>query len=232
MSDIEERLRAAMLAAAEPPPPGLMHGVRRKHRRRLRRVTAAWVSGLGALAVAGPAVTSSLLDGAGSGAPAAPVAAPGTVLSGCTIANPGEEDMASWRNGLRAGPVSFLQQVSAPARLESPANYGPHLYAAVVILAGLTAETTVVVRPAPGARASIRFLYGPGDSLSQPTYTMRSGEAGVTFVACPAGTGSPHQKVTDYWGGYLIPGRRCVPIDVWAQGRARPYATRVGDCQS
>jgi len=37
MSDLERRLRAAMIAAAEQPPAGLMQAIRRRHRRHIRR---------------------------------------------------------------------------------------------------------------------------------------------------------------------------------------------------
>ena len=60
---------------------------------------------------------------------------------------------------------------------------------------------------------------------------MRSGEAGVTFEACraaPAFVRSP--SITDYYGGYLVRGARCVPVQVWVPGREHPVTVRLGAC--
>ncbi len=254
MSDVESRLRAAMHAAVELAPATLMDGVRRRHRRHVGRVVAAWVAAITLVAVASPPIAHALragpapvrpsVTGSGptsgpdpgkttrTGNTAFPAAAPGTVLSPCAAANPGDVG-SSWRTGLRAGPLYFLPGGAArSARGLGGKIARPGLYVVVVVLAGLKPGSTVVVKAAVAGRAFIRFLFGPGDSLNPgTTYTMRSGEAGVTFVACPPGTGyAAAQAVTDYYGGFLISGDRCVPVNVLAPGRKAPFRVSLGAC--
>ncbi len=245
MTDLERRLRAALHAAAEQPPPGLMDAVLRRHRRHRVRVAASLVAVLAAAALAVPPVTGALRSEgrAGGGTPAVtpggglpsdpsravahrrPVAAAGTVLSGCGGANLGAVGR-NWRAqpGVQAGPLRFQADghSSGPVRL----------YVSLAILSRLSPESVVVVRVAPAGRRYLRFLYGPSDSLNPGTrYTMRSGEAGVTFVACRPGQEIvPSSQITDYYGGYLVLGAHCVPVRVWVPGRARPIRIRLGAC--
>jgi hypothetical protein len=233
-----------MNSAAEPPPAGLIAGVRRRHRRHLRRAAAGCVAAAAAIALSIAPVAHALQAGQPSGpatsgsagpAPAAavPAAAPGTVLAGCDHANVGQAASGnlppSWRGRAgNAGPLSFL-------------NLGGHsnisgnkltLYVSTVVLTGLRPGATVVVRVPAADRQYLRFLYGPGDSLNSGTvYTMGSGEPGVTFVMCPPdGSPASSEPITDYYGGLLIEGARCVPVDVSPPGRARPAEIRLGAC--
>ena len=239
MTDLERRLREALRAAAEPAPPGLLDGVMRRHRRHRIRLGASAAAVLAAAALAVPPVAGVLGGGGspGGGSPRAtagghvpgqrhrPVAAPGTVLSGCGGANLGGLGR-HWRAqpSVSAGRLWFLDGGHSSGRVR--------LYVAIAVLDGLRPGSVVVVRAAPAARPYLRFLYGPSDSLSPGTrYTERSGEAGVTFVAC-----SPGQQIvrspgiTDYYGGYLVQGARCVPALVWLPGRADPETIRLGAC--
>jgi hypothetical protein len=111
------------------------------------------------------------------------------------------------------------------------------LYVVITVITGVRPGSAVVVRVAPAGRADLRFLFGPNDSLNPGTaYTMRSGEAGVTFAACPpgsgagAGAGAGSARYTDYYGGILVRGQRCVPVEVWPPGAARPITVRLGAC--
>lgn len=155
-----------------------------------------------------------------------PVAAAGTVLSGCGGgANLGALGR-DWRNeaSAKAGPLWFLNggHSSGPVRL----------YVAIAVLDGLRPGSVVVAKVAPSGRPYLRFLYGRSDSLNPGTrHRMGSGEAGVTFVACRPGqemVRSP--RITDYYGGFLVKGARCVPVQVWAPGRAQPFRLHLGAC--
>jgi hypothetical protein len=64
MTEFEDRLRAAMAAAAGPPPAGLLDGIRRRHRRHVRRVTTACVAVV-AFGLAGTLVSRGVLAGPG-----------------------------------------------------------------------------------------------------------------------------------------------------------------------
>ena len=102
----------------------------------------------------------------------------------------------------------------------------------IVVITGVRPGSASVVRVAPAGRADLRFLFGPNDSLNPGTrYTMRSGEAGVTFFACQPGSGAGGTvPYTDYYGGMLVAGQRCVPVEVWPPGAARPVTVRLGAC--
>lgn len=253
MTDFDDQMRAAMASADGPPPTGLMDGIRRRHRRHVRRAGVACLAVLAAIVIGIPPVTHALQLGsgqsrggpasagqsAGSGSPgsaqasgAAPAAAPGTVLDGCNRANVGQVASSNlprnWRGaGKVAGPLRFLETGGS-------GNAGGTLvlYVTAVVFTGVKPGFTVVVRVAPAGRKYLRFLYGPADSLNAgTTYTMTSGESGVTFVMCPLG-GNPAsaEPVTDYYGGWLVDGARCVPVDVSPPGRANPIRINLGVC--
>lgn len=248
---MDRRLRDLLDAAAgEPPHRVSVAAVRRRVKRRrvmeyvagaaaVALVAVAVSIGTGASGHGPPASAAAVTRGrvsVGSASPAStpsPTAAAGTVLAGCGAANPGAVG-SGWQSGLKAGPLYFTPRAAAiSARHSVRTRAGPpQLYAVVVVIAGLRPGSAVVVRPAPAAVPYLRFLFGPQDSLNPGTrYTMRSGESGVTFVACAAGTGfASGQTVTDYYGGFLVSGNRCVPIRVWAADRAAPYRASLGSC--
>jgi len=92
--------------------------------------------------------------------------------------------------------------------------------------------SALVVRVAPQARRNLRFLYGPKDNLTPwRRYTMRSGERGVTFESCrPDQQIVPFPGVTDYYGGFLVRGKRCAPATVTAPGLKHPVTIGLGAC--
>lgn len=242
MSDFERRLRAALHGAAEPAPPGLLAAVMRRHRRHKLRVFAGALAVAAAVALAIPPV-SAALRGPGRGAGPAPATSPsrasrpaaaaGTVLAGCDWANIGEIGR-HWRAGATqaAGPLWFIDGGHTPG----PSRTTPvRLYVAIAVLDGLTPGSAVVLKVAPGWRHDLRFLYGTGDEMTPHTQHLTRlaghGELGVTFMACsPAQQIVPSRHYTDYYGGYLVRGSRCVPVHAWLPGRARPVTIRLGAC--
>ncbi len=154
------------------------------------------------------------------------VAAPGTVLSGCANGPDGGVIGRHWRAGAihEAGPLWLMDGGHSSGRLR--------LYVAIMVLDGLRPGSAVVLKVAPGGRHNLRFLYGPGDSLDPGTrYTMRSGESGVTFIACEPDAGRM-PEVTDYYGAYLVRGARCVPVRVWVPALKQRGTIRLGACPS
>ena len=240
MSDFERRLRAALHGAAEPAPPGLLAAVMRRHRRHKLRVFAGALAVAAAVALAVPPVSAALrgtgrASAGGGPVPASspshasrPLAAPGTVLSGCGGANIGAIG-ARWRAGAThtAGPLWFINAGHSSGRIR--------LYVAIAVLDGLKPGSTVALRVAPGSQRDLRFLYGPADNMTPRTQRLARlaghGELGVTFVTCSPGQQIvPSRQFTDYYGGYLVRGARCVPVRVWLPGRAHPVTIRLGAC--
>lgn len=240
MSDFERRLRAALHGAAEPAPPGLLAAVMRRHRRHQIRAGAGVLAVAAAAALAIPSATAALHGAAGHRAgraargstspgparPRWPAAAAGTVVSGCQNGPPRGVIGRRWRTMAtrEAGPLWLVNGGHSSGRIS--------LYVALVVLDKLRPGAAVVLKVAPDNARHLRFLYGPNDSLNPGTrYTMRSGEAGVTFVSCR----NRHQSaaspgLTDYYGGFLVLGRRCVPVRAWLPGRHDPVTIRLGAC--
>jgi hypothetical protein len=244
MSDFERKLRAALHGVAEPAPPGLLAAVLRRHRRHKLRVFAGVLAVAAAVALAVTPVSAALRGtgrspGGPGPAPATssrashPAAAPGTVLAGCDGANIGEIGR-HWRAGATraAGPLWFIDGGHTPGpRRTTPIR----LYVAIAVLDGLRPGSAVVLKVAPGWRHDLRFLYGAGDEMTPHTQHLTRlagrGELGVTFVACsPAQQIVPSRRFTDYYGGYLVRGARCVPVLVWLPGRPHPVTIRLGAC--
>jgi hypothetical protein len=248
MTDLERRLRAALRAASEPAPQGLYAAVMRRHRRHQYRVGASVLAAAIAVALAVPPVTSALRGSsqppAGTGRSPAPspshvgrpVAAPGTVLAGCP-ANIGAIG-ADWRAGAAhaAGPLWFIVGGHSPGSTSAGSSSAPiRLYVAIAVLDRLKPGSVVVVKVAPGSRSDLRFLYGPSDSMTPRTQHLTRlaghGELGVTFVACSTGRQVvPSRHFTDYYGGYLVRGKRCVPVRVSAPDLKHPVTIRLGAC--
>ncbi len=240
MSDFECRLRAALHGAAEAAPPGLFAAVMRRRRRHKIRVGAGVLAVAAATALAVPPV-SAALRGTGRApswpgpAPAAspsrvsrPVAAPGTVLAGCGGANSGAIG-SHWRTaaGHAAGPLWFIGGGHSSGSIR--------LYVAIAVLDGLRPGSAVILKVAPGWRHDLRFLYAPADEMTPHTQHLTRlaghGELGVTFMACSPGQQIvPSRQFTDYYGGYLVRGARCVPVHAWLPGRGHPVTIRLGAC--
>lgn len=251
MTDIESRLRAAMLSLADQPPAGLLEGIQRRHRRYRGRQAAGCAAAVLALAVGTQPVAHALQGPVHRGqTPASqvtprpslsisvrllpPIQAPttspldGRPASGCASANVGSIG-ADWRIGARRLAGSTLWFIGAGSGHAS----GLTLYPGVMVINGAKPGATVIVKVTPAGRGLLRFLYGPHDSVNADTsYTMHSGENSVTFVSCPPGSGdAPEPKnATVYYGALLVKDGHCVPIDVWLPGRKSPVSTSFGDC--
>jgi len=234
MSEIERRLRAAMHAAVDDlsPPAGLLEQVRARRRRHRAGTAAAALVAVGVLAI--PAVALGLRGwGPAAGGPGAPSvrapapvarAAPGTVLEACDSAI-GENLGLGWRReSVHVGPLWLvdLKQQSATYYGHSPVAIGG---LEVVVQDNAKAWVTV----AGAARSYFRFLFRQSDFTAGVNghYTVADGEAGVTFVGCPAADSWSFQPGYSLYGGYyLIAGSpRRVALDIWTPARRTP--TRI-----
>jgi hypothetical protein len=256
MTDFERWLRTAMAAAAEPPPAGLLEGIRRRHRRHVRRVGAACVVAVAAVGIAAPLATRVILPGqarTGRAAPAAtgpaitispaapagaPTAGPGTALRNCQNNNNGTLG-SNWKSqSVQAGPVWFIY---ARPRSSLPASHrlaAGKLTASAMVIA-ISNGRTAVVTAAPSARGGFRFLasfHGDGSP-----YTLAEGSPRLALAGCPvgpAGTGIPESYapgLTQFWQGYVSDLRGCIPLEVRTAPGSPPIRVTVvagGGCGS
>lgn len=248
MTDFERWLRAAMAAAAEPPPAGLLDGIRRRHRRHVRRVGAACVAVVAAAGIAAPLVTRGVLAGPAGIRPAAPTgrgpavtipqqaptapahAAPGTVLRDCQSNNNGTLGSNWQANSVHAGPVWFVYvrpKTNPPPTQRLAVG---KLTANAMVIAVSNGRTAVVT---DGAAAGGRFRFLGAFNNSGIPYTMSEGAPGLTLVGCPvgpAGTDIPDSYapgLTLFWEGYVTDLRGCIPLEVRAGPASQPIRVTV-----
>lgn len=263
MNDIERRLRAAMKAAAEQwsaehqPgsrssgghrsaerwPGSLIEGIRRRHRRHVRRVAAGSVAAAVAVLLATPPVMQAFRVGqtktgqsAASRAPTprssapattpSPVAARGTTLRGCDSANWGQLSR-NWRSGsMVAGPLWFVydappgyvQLGDSHSRTGTVQAGGKPRVGVMVI--EVSFGSTVVMKVDPASVSYFRFVPYFDQTGG---YSLRDGVTGLTLASCPRGTpAGPNGLVTDYYLGFLLlPGDRAL-VNIWPTASARP----------
>ena len=233
MTEFERRLRAAMAAAAEPPPAGLPDAIRRRHRRHVRRVGAACLGAVAAVAIAVPLATHAMVTGPAnhpSAGPRVPSAGPpGAVRRDCANNNNGTLGR-NWKTySLHAGPVWFIYVRSDGARsLRSGLTAGKPAASAMVI--AIRNGRTATVTDAAAAGGRFRFL-ARFNGNGKP-YTMTQGAPRLTMSGCPAspvGTNIPESYapgLTMFWQGYVTDLRGCVPLEVRARG-AEPITVTV-----
>ena len=239
MTELERRLRAAMAAAAEPPPAGLLDAIRRRHRRHVRRVGAAWAGAVAAVAIAVPLVTHGMVTGPPGRGPAShrsawprvPAAGPpGTVRRDCADNNNGTLGRNWKARSVQVGPVWFIYVRSHGARSSrSGLAVGKPDGSAMVIAVRNGRSATVT--DAPPAAGRFRFLASFNGS-GKP-YTMTEGAPSLALSGCPAspvGTNIPESYapgLTMFWQGYVTDLRGCVPLEVRASRAARPVTVTV-----
>lgn len=235
MTEIEQRLRAAMHAEVddEQPPANLLKSVLARHRRHRTRTAVAGVALVAVGALGLPPAVSALHGSSPDSRPAAEPgphrAAPGTALDNCD-SSIGMQLPLGWRTGsVAVGPLWFvgLREATAVFYGHSKLAVGELV---VIIRDGATAWVSVV---GPAAR-HFRFLFGPKDfqyGIDGRRYTLADGENGVTLAGCSpisAGSGNLGEVpgFTEFFGRYLIdkiPTR--VSLDIWAPTSRRP--TRI-----
>lgn len=99
-------------------------------------------------------------------------------------------------------------------------------YRPTKILAVVDQGAVVTVAISPSAARVTALLYDP-ERFNRSGYDVSDGERAVTFEACPRGQASigPPAAATQFPGGFIVAGPRCVPLDVWIGSDSQP--TRV-----
>jgi hypothetical protein len=230
MSDLERRLRAAMMAATERPPANLFQEVRRRHRRHVRRVSAACAAVAAALAIAVPPVAHALRTGPQPEIhPAGPATTPTAPANSTGSCQPDVGALTTtWRDGsLQAGPIWFayariqgyVHLSSAPGAPRS-AHRGTGQLAVGVMIVEVDYGSRAVLTVAPGARTYFRFLNGFAKGSS---YSLADGVDSLTLAGCPPGTPpGDNGRVSDYYLGFVIRIGSDAPADVSTSASTRP----------
>jgi hypothetical protein len=234
MSEIEQRLRAALHAAVDEarPPSQLPELIMQRHRRYLRHRRTVSATMAAALALAVPAVIPLVSTPArhahGQGRTPAPShrsvhrrqAQPGTLLQDCQdqIGSFPPGGGADWRGrSVHAGPLWFLDArpaLYASRDISSPLPFGT---LPVIMADGSHASVKVV---GPSVRY-FRFLYGPANGGGR--YTLSDGQDAITFTACQRGQDTEHSGLTEFWGGFVVARvPECVSLEVLTQAAVPP----------
>ncbi len=94
----------------------------------------------------------------------------------------------------------------------------------------------MTVAIAPDASGDASLLYDPERFEPSGGYEVSDGERAVTFKACPKGEAliGPPTSPTQFPGGFIVAGPRCVPLEVWvgtdAARKQRVLSFGAGDC--
>jgi hypothetical protein len=230
MSDLERRLRAAMLAATERPPANLLQEVRRRHRRHVRRVSAACAVVVAALAIAVPPAAHALRTGPRPQIhPAGPATTPTALANSTGSCQPDEGALTTtWRDGsLQAGPVWFAYarvqgyvHLSGAPDAPRSAHQGTGQLAVGVMIVEVGYGSRAVLTVAPGARTYFRFLNGFANGSP---YSLADGIDSLTLTGCPPGTPpGDNGRVSDYYLGFVIRIGSDAPADVSTSASTRP----------
>ena len=86
-------------------------------------------------------------------------------------------------------------------------------------LAVVNRGAEVMVAVPPALRTHMALLYDPSSFRDDGLYSLSDGEPSVTFHACGNGEGSPGP--TQFNGGLIVDGPRCVSLDITVAGRER-----------
>lgn len=233
MSDLERRLRAAMIAASEQPPANLMQEIRRRHRRHVRRVSCASVAVAAAIAITVPPVAHALRAGHPAGArpvgPASVGPVPGFSTPSAAPADGCQPAVGAlapdWRDSsFRVGPVWFAYD-RTQGYVHLGSSPGDHRGAGQLEVGVMIVEVDYGSRAAltvdPGARSYFRLLNG-FDNGSGP-YPLSAGFSSLTLVSCPPETPpGDNGRVSDYYLGFIIKEGSDALVDVRTSASARP----------
>jgi hypothetical protein len=198
-------------------------------RRELRWLALLALAVLPSLASA--ACTSSDSENTGTSAPAATTTTTAAPRRGfvrtCEMSVYGTLDAPAWKkHSIVAGPLAFYyadqfeeQPASAFAPIAGQSGYYPGQK--LLILVRRDADATVVVPESERRYAGL--LYNPADWNDRNAYRIEDGETAVRFKACKKGerapVGGPLNAMTQFNGGVVVAGVRCVPLEVLVRGQ-------------
>jgi hypothetical protein len=145
----------------------------------------------------------------------------------CEMSVYGTLDAPAWeKHSIIAGPLVFYyadQYAEQPASIFAPvpAQNGHYAGQKLLVLVRRGAVATVIVPESERRYAAL--LYNPADFNDSNEYRIEDGESAVTFKACKKGeaspVGGPLNAMTQFNGGFIMAGVRCVPLEVRVRGQ-------------
>jgi hypothetical protein len=134
-----------------------------------------------------------------------------------------------WRkHSIVAGPLAFWyarEYAEAPASFFRPARGSSDRYEGLKLLVLIRPDAVATVIVPESERHDVALLYNPAAWNDRNEYRIEDGDSAVRFEACKKGetigTGSPLNEMTQFNGGFLVAGVRCVPLDVLVRGQPR-----------
>jgi hypothetical protein len=147
----------------------------------------------------------------------------------CEMSVYGTLDAPAWeKHSIIAGPLVFYyanQYAEQPASIFAPipAQNGHYAGQKLLVLVRRGAVATVIVTESQRPNAAL--LYDPADFNDSNAYRIEDGESAVTFKACKKGeaspVGGPLNAMTQFNGGFIVAGARCVLLEVLVRGEQR-----------
>jgi hypothetical protein len=130
------------------------------------------------------------------------------------------------RHSIIAGPLAFWyadEYATARASMFAPAPGSSDRYRGLKLLVLVRPDAVATVIVPESERGAAALLYNPANWNHPKGYRIEDGDSAVTFEACKKGetigTSSPLNEMTQFNGAFLVAGVRCVPLEVFVQGR-------------
>jgi hypothetical protein len=210
--------------------------------RRRRR----WPSALAAaLAVALAACTNEAPAGRAAAITSAPAAAttaapappgsPGAFVRTCQDSVYGDLG-DGWRpRSVVVGPLALV--ALRDAATQPAVDFRPRggRYQGLKVLVVVEAGATVTLVVPPAERRHLALLYDPAAWREDNRYRIADGDTAATFRSCPPGQAPVGDGDTQFNGGFLVAGPRCVTLEVstpaWKAPRRVTVSFGAGRCR-
>lgn len=153
----------------------------------------------------------------------------------CEMSVYGMLDASAWKkHSTKAGPLSFYyaDQYAQMARSElAPVSGKKGYYRGQKLLVLVRPGAVVTVVLPESERRYAALIYNPNKWNDRNAYRIEDGQRAVTFKACEKGEtpsdGGPVNAMTQFNGGFVVAGARCVPIEVFLPGQGRSIRTTL-----
>jgi hypothetical protein len=147
----------------------------------------------------------------------------------------GTLDSRGWQaHSVIAGPLAFYyadQFAEQPDSVFAPLRGQEGSYAGQKLLVLVRRGAVVTVVIPESIRSDAALLYDPAAWNDRNAYRIEDGESAVTFKACKRGetapAGGPRNAMTQFNGGFVVAGARCVPLEVHVRGEERSISVAL-----